>query len=124
MKRTKMMNIKDWNIKRITGYEPRTVWYEYFTIADHEGDYAVRSLYRDIVGKYLDDIGLMKELAMILNWKAAEHDGKNSRLADLYKELWREIDHEIIKCFDDEDITYYLKETCGKKIIYYGWEAQ
>ena len=119
MKRTKIMSIKVWNIRRITGYEPRTVWYEYFSIADHQGEPAVRNLYSDITSRWSDNVDLMTELAMILNWKVAEHDGKNARLVELYKELWRKTDRAIVKRFDDDDLTYYLQETCGKKLTYY-----
>lgn len=119
MKRTRLMNIKVWNIRRITGYEPRTVWYEYFSIADHQGEHMIRNLYNDILHRWGDDVGLMTELSLILNWKAAEHDGKNPVLAELYKKLWRKIDNEIFVRFDHDDFLYYLQETCGKKVTYY-----
>lgn len=39
------MNIKTWNIEAMTGYKPRTTFYEDFSIADHFGGSAIRDTY-------------------------------------------------------------------------------
>ena len=39
------MIIKTWNIESMTGYKPRTTFYEDFSIADHFGGPAIRDTY-------------------------------------------------------------------------------
>lgn len=39
------MRIKTWNIESMTGYKPRTTFYEDFSIADHFGGPAIRDTY-------------------------------------------------------------------------------
>ena len=39
------MKIKTWNIEELTGYKPRTTFYEDFSIADHFGGTAIRDTY-------------------------------------------------------------------------------
>lgn len=39
------IKIKAWNIEAMTGYKPRTTFYEDFSIADHFGGPAIRDTF-------------------------------------------------------------------------------
>ena len=74
--------IKVWNIEAMTGYKPRTTFYEDFSIADHFGASAVRDTYCRAFNAWQNNIEYMTELVMVLNWKITEHCKKNYRLAE------------------------------------------
>lgn len=105
------MRIKTWNIEAITGYKPRTTFYEDFSIADHLGASAVRDTYCRAFNSWQNDIEYMTELVMVLNWKIAEHGNRNYRLAKLYYQLWHKADEWVVDNFDGEDLEYYLRTT-------------
>jgi hypothetical protein len=68
-----MMKIKTWNIEEMTGYKPRTTFYEDFSIADHFGGPAIRDTYSRAFNAWKNNIEYMTELVMVLNWKIWEH---------------------------------------------------
>lgn len=105
------MRINTWNIESMTGYKPRTTFYEDFSIADHFGVPAVRDTYRRAFNGWKNNIEYMTELVMVLNWKIGEHYRSNYRLAELYDELWRKADQWVIYNFDVEDLQYFLRTT-------------
>lgn len=67
------MRIKTWNIESMTGYKPRTTFYEDFSIADHFGGPAIRDTYCRAFNAWQNNIEYMAELVMVLNWKIGEH---------------------------------------------------
>lgn len=67
------IKIKTWNIEAMTGYKPRTTFYEDFSIADHFGALAVRDTYCRAFNAWQNNIEYMTELVMVLNWKIREH---------------------------------------------------
>ena len=48
---------------------------------------------------------------MVLNWKIAEHHGRNHRLTEIYDELWDKADQWVVDHFDGEDLQYYFRTT-------------
>lgn len=103
--------IKTWNIEAMTGYKPRTTFYEDFSIADHFGTSAVRDTYCMAFNGWQNNIEYMTELVMVLNWKIAEHYRNNYRLAEMYDELWHKADEWVYDHFDGEDLQYFLRTT-------------
>ena len=104
-------NMKTWNIEALTGYKPITTFYEDFSIADMFGTKAIKDTYKRSFKAYSTDIKYLTELAMALNWKIYEHYQKNNTYAELYNELWQEIDNWIMKNITGEDLQYYLRTT-------------
>ncbi len=104
--------IKTWNIEAMTGYKPRTTFYEDFSIADHFGGPAVRDTYCRAFNAWQNNIEYMTELVMVLNWKIFEHDhSRNWMLVELYDELWRKANEWVLDHFDGEDLQYYFRTT-------------
>lgn len=104
--------IKTWSIEELTGYTPRTTFYEDFSIADNFGTSAVRDTYCRAFNAWQNNIEYMTELVMVLNWKIWEHHhSKNYMLAEMYDELWRKADEWVIDHFDGEDLQYFLRTT-------------
>ena len=117
MKNIEKINIgtvKTWDIEKMTGYKPRTTFYEDFSIADHFGslevrETSVRDTYYRAFNTWKNNIEYMTELVMVLNWKFWEHYRRNYyRLAEMYDELWREADCWVVDHFDGDDLQYYF----------------
>lgn len=103
---------KTWNIEKITGYKPKTTFYEDFSIADRFGMKAVKDTYRRAI-KTADFMGYeyLTELVMALNWKIAEHYGRNDQLAELYNELWEKAGMHAEETLTGEALDYYYRTT-------------
>ena len=106
------MRIKTWNIKAITGYEPKTTFYEDFSIADAFGVAAVKDTYKRAL-EMADFMGYeyLTELVMALNWKIWEHYEKNDTLAELYNDLWEKASEHAQETLTGEELSYYYRTT-------------
>ena len=86
------MNIKVWNIKAETGYEPMYTFYEDLSIAEKFGLGAVQETYDTIMKNWSNDYKALTEFVMALNWKTWEHADKegrcSSKLCELYIKLF------------------------------------
>lgn len=103
------MRIKTWNIEEMTGYKPKTTFYEDFSIADIFGIGAVKDTYKNAFEGWKDDYEYLTELVMALNWKIWEHYKDNEPLARVYDELWRKAHAYAVDNLKDEELTYYLR---------------
>lgn len=106
------MRIKNWNIEAITGYKPKTTWYQDFSIADVFGASAVVDTFKDAMMN-CENLGCeyLTELVMVLNWKIFEHYEKNDVLANLYNELWEAASEHALETLQGEELDYYLNTT-------------
>lgn len=109
------MNLPVWNIEAITGYTPKTTFYEDFSIADVFGVEAVKDTYERAFGAWKDDAEYLTELVMVLNWKIWEHNAKNSdiniELTKLYDKLWRTADEYAVTHLTGDDLSYFFRTT-------------
>ena len=105
------MTIKTWNIEEMTGYEPKTTFYEDFSIADWFGARAVKDTFRRAFGEWKDDVVYLTELVMALNWKIWEHYENNEPLARVYNELWTKADAYAVEHLKGDDLAYFYRTT-------------
>ena len=112
-------NLPQWPIERMTGYKPKTTFWQDFSIADAfvlngtEPDAILDTHNRSwpqMKEKVLGIEGLT-EYIMVLNWKIFQHNPKNMRLVELYDRLWRETDSWAMNNLKGEDLTYYIQTT-------------
>lgn len=106
-----MSEYKDWNIKELTGYEPKTTFYMDFSIADAFGVQAVEDTYNRAFEEWKDNVVFVTELAMVLNWKMFEHYDKNPSLEKMYRKLWYTIDEWCVSNLKGDDLMYYYDTT-------------
>ena len=101
-----------WNIQAITGYEPKTTFYEDFSIAENFGPNAIRETYDWAFREWKDDPVYLTELVMVLNWKLWEqYQVGNQEFADLYNELWEKADIWACEHLEGEDLAYFYRTT-------------
>ena len=100
-------------IFEMNGYEPKTTFWNDFSIADMFGVRGVKDTYNRAKESWQDNIEFMTEFAMVLNHKSWQHNGKNQSLCSLYSDLWYEIEDFIYEHFKDneEALSYYLRVT-------------
>ena len=105
------MKIKKWNIEALTGYKPKTTYFEDFSIADNFGIEAIKQTY-DMVMKDIKSLGYIyiTELVMALNWKIWQHyEEGNEKYSRLYDKLWRKAEDYAIKNLKGEELSYYFE---------------
>ena len=103
------MKIKTWRIEEITGYKPKTTFYEDFSIADRFGIAAVKDTYERAFRYWKDDIIYLTELVMVLNWKIFEHHQRNGKLAELYNDLWEKTREYAFDTLKDTELEYFIQ---------------
>ena len=94
-----------------TGYEPKTTFWQDFSIADRFGIDAVKDTYKRAFEEWKTNIEYLTELAMVLNWKIWEQHQLNVELAKVYDDLWREIDQYCMDNLKVDDLQYYIRTT-------------
>ena len=106
------MRIRTWNIEAMTGYKPKTTFYEDFSIADHFGQAAVKDTFKRgfETAKFMGYKELT-EFVMVLNWKIWEHYETNEPLARLYSELWETADLYAQQNLKGEELSYFYHTT-------------
>jgi len=81
------MGYKEINEEK-TGFRFTTNVWELFTEAEQRDDVDIEELYRKLFRDWRNDVKLVAELSMCMNWKLREHyEKKNESLAELYNSL-------------------------------------
>lgn len=106
------IKIYRWNIQNVTGYEPKTTFWEDFRIADGFGINAVRDTYKRAFKEWKSDHVYLTELVMVLNHSIWLHwELGNMGLSKLYDELWRKAHSYAVNHLDGDELRYYLDTT-------------
>ena len=104
----KKMKIKTWNVEAITGYKPKTTFYDDFSIADKFGEAAIKDTCNRAYKEWKDYVEYLTELVMVLNWKTWEHhDAGNERYVELYSDLYYAVDDLAREKLTGDDLAYY-----------------
>lgn len=103
--------MKKWNIYETTGYEPKTTFWEDFTVAEKFGTDTVKNTYKKIMKEWKDNYVYLTELSLVLNHKIWEVYTDNLRLARLYNRLWEETNDYAMTHLKHEELDYYFDIT-------------
>lgn len=105
------MGYKEINEKK-TGFKFETNVWELFTEAEQKEDVDIEELYRKLFREWRNDVKLVAELSMCMNWKLWEHyEKKNESLAELYNSLRMKVHDYALDVFTWEDGAYYFNVT-------------
>lgn len=81
-------------------------------MAERFGTEAVKDTYRRARAEWERDRVYGTELSMILNHKCWYwYEEQNTKLSQLYAELWKEFDNWILDNWKSEDLGHYLRVT-------------
>ncbi len=99
------------HILNTTGYQPKTTFWQDFSIADAFGEKAVRDTYKRAFEEWKTDVVYLTELVLVLNWKIWQLHEINEPLARVYDELWRKADEWCGENLKGDDAKYYYRTT-------------
>ena len=100
-----------WNIEALTGYKPKTTFWQDFEIAEAFGADAIRDTYKRAFENWKTNVEYLTELVMVLNWKLWQHYEEGNGYAKIYDELWRTADAWAMENLTGEDLSYILRTT-------------
>lgn len=100
-----------WGITEMTGYVPKTTFYDDFTIADAFGPDAIKHTYNLAFNAWKDDVVYLTELVLVLNWKIWAWYRVDEKIARLYDSLWRKTEAYAYENLKDDDLDYYFRTT-------------
>lgn len=101
-------NLPRWNVQELTGYEPKTTFWDDFSIADAFGIRAIRDTYNRASGEWRNNLVYCTELVMVLNHKAWQWNEVNPVFSRLYVELFEQLYDWGLNNFKGKDIEYFL----------------
>lgn len=95
----------------MSGYQPKTTFWQDFTIADAFGEDAIKDTYKRAFNEWQNDVEYLTELALVLNWKIWSWHETNEAYGRLYDALWHTCDAWCMENLKGDDLAYYLKTT-------------
>lgn len=101
----------EWTMAKEFGYEPKTTFWQDFSIADMFGVDSVKDTYKRAFKEWKDNYIYLTELVMVLNHKIWQHYERGNSLAELYDELWREADVYAVENLRGDELMYFLSTT-------------
>ena len=105
------ITIPRWNISEMNGYEPKTTFWQDFSIADAFGPDAVQDTFNRAFDEWKTDYIYLTELVLVLNHKIWQHYEKNEQLAKLYNDLWEKADNYACDHLKGDELTYFYNVT-------------
>ena len=113
-----------WNIESVTGYKPKTTFWDDFNVADSYGTAAIKDTYKRAFNEWKTNAEYVTELAMVLNhriwyWydvsmkalKMQTLDTQADEYSKLYTQLWEKTDKWCMNHLKGNDLTYYIQTT-------------
>lgn len=101
------MKMFKWNIQELTGYEPKTTFWEDFSIADNFGVSAIKDTYKNAFKYWKNDYIYLTELVLVLNHKIWQWYEKNDDYAYLYNDLWKKTNDFACDNLKGEELKYF-----------------
>ena len=96
----------------MSGYEPKTTFWQDFTIAETFGNDAILDTYERAFQEWKTNVEYITELTMMLNWKIwYHHELGNEVTAKVYNDLWEKADEWCMNNLTGADLDYFLNTT-------------
>ena len=102
------IQIPVWSEVEATGYEPKTTFWQDFSIADAFGIRAIQDTYNRASREWRNNLVYCTELVMVLNHKCWAWHNRNELMSELYAKLYYELYDWGINHFKGKDIKYFL----------------
>lgn len=104
------INTPVWGIQELTGYEPRTTFWQDFSIADQSGASAILDTYNRAFNGCKDNYIYLTELVMVLGWKSWYwHNQGNEFRSRFYSEPLYRARGYALKNLKGAELDYFLK---------------
>ena len=93
------------------GYEPKTTFWEDFSIADRFGVSAIQDTFNRAFEEWKSDHIYLTELVLVLNWKIWQWYEKDEAIAQLYNKLWEQADAYACDNLQGDELQYFYTTT-------------
>lgn len=101
-----------WKMADAIGYEPKTTFWDDFSIADRFGEKAVADTFKRAFNEWKGNHVYLTELVMVLNHKLwAHYDRENYELSTVYDELWKKANNYAYNNLKGEELKYFYQTT-------------
>ena len=116
----KLPKLPAWTMAKEIGYEPKTTFWQDFSIADLYGLKAIHDTFRRAFNEWKNNVVYVAELALVLNHKdcfyyaAAEQRDNDKRLqalSDTYFAMYHAVHDYAHDHFTGDDADYYFNVT-------------
>lgn len=111
MSMTITLQLPVWGITAMTGYQPKTTFWQDFSIADKFGAESITDTFNRAFAEWKTNYVYLTEMVMVLNWKLWQWYEKNDELAELYDALWKQADEYACNTLQGEELSYYYQTT-------------
>ena len=116
--RVPIPKLPEWHMADEIGYEPKTTFWQDFSIAERFGSEAIIDTFTRAFAEWRNNVVYIAELALVLNHKGFFYYALSEKLADiseelarvgeLYFTLYRELHDWARDFFDGDDGQYYF----------------
>lgn len=94
------------------GYEPKTTFWDDFTIADNYGIPAIEDTFKRVFNEWKTNYVYLTELVMVLNHKLwSWYDRKDYKKAEIYDRLWKKADNYAKENLKGNELQYFYQTT-------------
>lgn len=92
------------------GYEPKTTFWQDFSIADLFGESAIKDTYKNGLAYAESNYIYLTEFVMVLNHKIWQHyEQGNMTISRLYNDLWEKTSAMAQETLKDDELSYYYR---------------
>ena len=102
---------ENWAMAREIGYEPKTTFWDDFTIADRFGINAIKDTYKRAFNEWKGNYIYLTELVMVLNHKIWQWYERNQQFAEIYNDLWKQADQYAVDNLKGKELEYFYSTT-------------
>lgn len=105
------MYIPKWNITELSGYVPKTTFWEDFSIADMFGVSAITDTFKRAFEECKSDHIYLTELVMVLNHKIWQWYDNDEDKSNEYNRLWEIADGYACDNLKGDELRYFYETT-------------
>lgn len=106
------IRIPKWGVEEMTGYEPKTTFWQDFSIAERFGLEAIQDTFNRAFEEWKEDYIYLTELVMVLNWKCWTWcDIGVESASRLYQRLFYQAQDYAMGNLKDEELDYFYRIT-------------
>ena len=95
----------------MSGYVPKTTFWEDFSIADRFGITAIKDTYKRAFEEWKSDYIYLTELVMVMNHKIWQWYERDEDKANLYNDLWEQTDAYACENLKGDELRYFYETT-------------
>lgn len=103
------VNIPVWEYPLITGYRPRTTFWDDFSIADAFGPPAIRDTFNRAFREWRGNHEYLTEMVLVLNHKCWQWNERDEVKMVLYRDLYEKANDYALKHLKGDELDYYLQ---------------